>query len=157
MSINIIVTRRGAMRSELDPLAEGKYISIKQTIYETRKQINSVCELQDEITTEIRRGDTKLAVIRLEDLLKCWQAIINIIGILTTSFNMNPRDVKVDNLQLSQTLSDLQASFVNLTKAMRSGNLVLITDTIDYELKHRLEDVKKLLAFFERTCDAQIS
>lgn len=145
------------MRSELDPLKEGKYISVKQTIYEIRKQINSVCQLQDEITTEIHRGDTKLAVIKLKDLLKCWQAIVKIICILTNSFNINPKDVKINNLQLSQTLSDLQTSFNNLMGAMQSANIVLITDTIDYELKPRLEDVKRLLLFFEKTCDEQLS
>ena len=112
---------------------------------QTRNGLPRLQDKLEQVAAALQCGSRQEAFALFSDCLTHWRQVVQLLQASQACLGYDPAQVDVDGRSIQQMNTDLLSALQDTKRAMQEGDLVALSDLLEYELIAKVQDEKALL------------
>jgi hypothetical protein len=144
--------REGALRSrelDSDDVVEFAVRDVTAVLVsaleQTRNGLPGLQEKLERVAAALQCGSRQEAFSLFSECLSHWRQVVHLLQASQACLGYDPAHVDIDGRSIQELNTDLLAALQDTKRAMEQGDLVALSDLLEYELIAKVQDEKALL------------
>lgn len=128
---------------------------IKESLAEINNALTAFIESFGEVSNLLIAGQKQSALKKFAATLEQWRKVVNFLRVIEASCSLDFKTLAVDGKTVEETNSELYGVLAEVKTAIENEDVVAIGDLVEYELKDKLEEQKKVCLVIEKQVTLQ--
>jgi hypothetical protein len=134
----------------IELILENKARKAVETLSEVEKIYPKLISECNEVSNYLLSGQKHKAMTVFSKCLNSWRKIINFLNIIEGAFGLKYSEIDVNGKKIDTATHELYDLLNEIKKAIQNDDVVTIGDLIEYELKAKIDEQKKIVAALEK-------
>ena len=144
-------TQTAQQARELEPddriefAVQDAWVLLTAALEETRSGLPELKEKLEQVAASLQAGSRQEAFSLFSECLMHWRQVVHLFQVSQACLGYDPKEIEVEGRSLDTLNEELLTTLQQTKEAMEHGDLVMLSDLIEYELANQLRQEETLL------------